>query len=301
MNRLCIVLSAFLFSFHPLAAFWDMPFWDIPFGGTAGLAYDFFRSVPDGDWDGNIGGVWDLNLGTKFETCCEAFSPGVQIGGSYGVYDWSGRGSNVNGNPREVQQQGFLTVGLSLETRHCTGFNAAVAYDWMMNKNFGVFALPCGLSQFRFQGGYLFYGNEFGVLGTVDTHTCHRHVEGFDVNFRAISQVSLYWQRYYDNCARTIIWAGVPYKKSLLYSKGRAGKYVLGCQFDVPLACRFFVTGHAMYMQGHSARVPFQTRTNAANICLGIYYHFAGPNGDTTPYLPIGNNSNFIVDTSVTY
>lgn len=289
-----ILLIAFC-TWQPLSAFLD-----IPFGGTAGLAYDHFRSTPEGDWDGNIGGVWNMNLAAKVPYM-ECFGAGVQIGGSYGIYDWSGRGSNVSGNPREVQQQGFVTSALTIESPYFLDFNGAIAFDWMMNRNFGVFALPCGISQFRFQGGFVYNCNEFGVLGTVDTHTCHRHVAGVPVSFRAVSYASFYWQRYYENSARTMLWAGAPYKRSLMFSKGRAGKYLVGASFDVPLTNCLSIVGHGVYMQGHSTRTPFQSRTNAANISIGIDYRFGSGCDAPLPYLSIGNNSNFIVDTSLTY
>lgn len=296
MNRLKYCIFALIFSsLQPLPAFLD-----IPFAASAGLAYDYFRSVPEGDFDGNIGGLWDVNIGMR-APYLDCYNVGLQLGGSYGVYDWSGRTSNVTGNPREVQQQGFLTAALTIENPMDTGIQGAIAFDWMINKNFGVFALPCGLSQFRFQGGYLWDCNEFGVLGTVNTHTCHRHVIDVPVSFRAISQVSLYWQSYFENCARTMIWVGLPYNKSLRYSHGRSGKFVIGANFDVPLTNNIYIVGHAMYMRGHSAESPGQTLNNAANICIGLNYRFGSSCEATVPYLSIGNNSNFIVDTSETY
>src|SRR5690606_23936059 len=34
----------------------------LPFGAEAGLGYDFFRSIPDGSWEGNTGAFASVNL-----------------------------------------------------------------------------------------------------------------------------------------------------------------------------------------------------------------------------------------------
>ncbi len=51
-----------------------------PISGTVGAGYDYFRSIPDGDWEGNTGALVDFNLSTPFRDTC-----GFQFGSSYGI------------------------------------------------------------------------------------------------------------------------------------------------------------------------------------------------------------------------
>lgn len=273
----------------------------IPFACEAGLGYDYFRSLPEGDWEGNTGGLASLNLCLPLPYVMdEGF--GTQLGGSFGVYDWSGRGSSPSGNQTSAQQQAFVTAALFRRTPCCSGFNAGLAYDWMWNKNASVFGLQSSISQLRFQGGYVCdQTDEWGIWGTLDVHTSHRHSLGTPVSFRAISQVNLYWEHRFENCVRTMVWAGIPYKRSLMFTTGRAGRFILGASFHAPLTCRLSIDGHASYMRGHSAPGSLKQRTYAANLCFELKWAFGDVDCCAEPYMSIGNNSNFITDTNITF
>jgi len=273
----------------------------IPYACEIGIGYDYFRSLPEGDWEGNTGGLVDLNACALVPYLTE-YGIGVQGGGSYGVYDWSGRGSSPSGSQTSTQQQAFVTGAIYRQTPCCSGVNAGIAYDWMWNKNAGVFALDSSIAQLRFQGGYLYnQTDEWGVWGTLDVLTAHKESEGIPVSFRAISQINLYWEHRFANCVRTMIWAGLPYKKSLMFSSGRAGQYILGASFRSPLAYGFSIDGHASYMKGHSASGSLKQRNYAANLFIGLTWAFGDQNCGVEPYMPIGNNSNFLTDTNVTF
>lgn len=274
----------------------------IPYTCEVGIGYDYFRSLPEGDWEGNTGAL------TSFNFCSSApylmdYGIAAQIGASYGIYDWSGRGSSPSGRQTGAQQQVFITGAIFEKTPCCSGVNLGIAYDWMWNKNASVFALDSAISQLRFQGGYIFnQTDEWGLWATLDTQTAHKTSEGLPISFRAISQVNLYWKHLFENCAHTTIWAGLPYKKSLMYSNGRAGQYILGASFHTPLTRQLSIDGHASYMRGHSASGGQKQRTYAANIYIELKWAF----GDieellVQPYMPIGNNSNFITDTNITF
>ena len=143
--------------------------------GDISLGYDNFRGLPDGSWNGNTGGFIATNIGTDlpFLSC---YGLGVQLGASYGLYDWSGRGS-VPGvtNDNDLQQQGFVSVGIFRKTHCCYGLNWGIIYDWMINKNLGVFASSSEFDQMRFQAGYLIHAcDEFGFWGTAALRTWRR-------------------------------------------------------------------------------------------------------------------------------
>lgn len=273
----------------------------MPYVCDVGLGYDYFRSLPDGDWEGNTGGLASLNICTPTPYLMD-YGVGIQVGGSYGVYDWSGRGSSPSARQSAAQQQVFLTGAIFRKTPCYSGFNIGIAYDWMWNKNASVFALESTISQLRFQGGYqLNQINEWGIWGTLDLHTSHRVSQGIHVLFKAISQVNIYWQHRFENCARTMIWAGIPYKKSLMFSTGRAGKFIVGANFHTPLTNRLSIDGYASYMKGHSAPRGLKNRIYAANICIQLTCAFGDRCPELEPYMSIGNNSNFITDTNVTF
>lgn len=264
-------------------------------GGDAGLAYDFFRSLPEGDWDGNTGGYGSINLAMPFSYC----DLGVQFGGSYGIYDWSGRTSSNESTQNDVQQQLFLTGGLFRKASCGSGVNAGIVCDWMWNKKFSLFGVDTSFSQLRGQLGYLYCNaNEYGLWGTVDLGTSHVYSQGISLEYRAISQANIYWKHNYCNGAETYVWVGVPYKKSLAYDSGRAGKVLIGASFRTPLCERFFIEGYGSYMVPHSSSGLSKQQNYAANICLEIKYYFGDRPCQTSPLMPVANNTNFIADTN---
>jgi hypothetical protein len=223
----------------------------------------------------------------------------MQAGASYGVYDWHGRLSSPSDRQSETQQQVFVTGGFFRRAVCGSGINFGLVYDWMWNKNFGLFALDAHIDQLRFLAGYLSCGrNEFGLWGTMDLHWSRHSTQEIDVDYRAISQINAYWRHLFDNCAETMVWAGVPYKRNLLFSTGRAGKFILGGSFRVPLTCQLGLEGHACYMCPHSSSN--KQRNYAANLCIELKWAFRAEDC-IVPLMPIGNNSNFLVDTNVNF
>ncbi|MBM3198583.1 MAG: hypothetical protein FJZ58_04945, partial [Chlamydiae bacterium] len=92
---------------------------DLPIGGDMTLALDSFRSLPDGSWGGNMGAYLGLNLAVVIPKQNLGF--GAQIGGSYGLYDFDGRGST---NTKSLQQEAFITFGLFRKTPALTGWSS---------------------------------------------------------------------------------------------------------------------------------------------------------------------------------
>lgn len=268
-----------------------------PVGGDLSLALDFFRSVPDGSWAGNSGAFASCNLAIGIVP--EKYGLGAQLGSSYGLYDWQGRGSTGSNNSSAFQQQGFVTAGFFRTTPLDSGLNLGVVYDLMWNRKFGVFGVEPLLGQVRFQAGYLIQGgNEVGFWGTANTQTSNQEFSQIPLQFRAISQINLFWTHYFKNRAQTMLWAGVPYQKSLMFSSGRAGNYVFGASFKAPLTSVLSVFGHGSYMGPHSGTVPQESSNYAANLCFGLMYSFGGELAGQRPYLALADNSNFLVDTS---
>lgn len=253
-------------------------------------SYDYFRGIPDGSWNGNQGGVIGVNSGIDlFGYACG------QLGGSFGLYNWDGRENLAFENPKALEQQAFFTLGAS--SSYCQ-WNFGVVYDRQFVKHFSIYDVSASFGQMRFQGGYQFCHEEVGIWGTAHLDKVKKHIDGVSVSYRAISQLSGYWTHYFSNCAESTVWLGAPYQDSLRFSSRTAGLFVAGFALRAPLTSRLFVDGHGSYMRARTTSGESQSRNYAANVCLGITYVF-GDCCRRASYMPLANNSNFLVDTSV--
>ena len=225
-----------------------------PVGVDLSFGLDDYRGIYSGSWNGSFGALSALNL-----TYPAGDSFSMQLAGSYGLYDWAGRASTPFKNSKTFQQQGFATVAASWQTACARGWNAGIAYDWMLNKNFGEFAVnPC-FDQVRGQLGYLFRGgNELGAWGTYGIRKAHAESQSVPLKFKGISQANLFWVHYFKDRGYGMLWAGTPYQRGLLYSNGRAGNYIFGAQFSIPVTCSLSIEGHGSYMgpRGESGVTP---------------------------------------------
>jgi hypothetical protein len=257
------------------------------------LALDEFRSLPEGSWNGNWGGYAAVNFKGYFSPYSS-----VQLGGSYALYDWAGRAFAPFSDPDSLQQQGFLTIGASRQI-YCSGVNVGIAYDWMLNKNFGLFAVDPCFDQIRGQLGYVIkHSNEIGVWAAYGIRISHQKSQEVPLQFRGISQVNLFWCHYFKNNGYGMLWAGTPYRRGLMYKSGCPGNFIFGVQFSMPVTKYLSVEGHGAYMvpRGTSGLTP--AKNYASNISIGITYSFGKRREDKSPYMTLANNSNFIADTN---
>lgn len=256
-------------------------------------SYDHFRGLPDGSWNGNDGALIAINSGISVYDCV-----GLQLGGSYGLYNWNGRGNLVLANPKQIEQIGFVTAGAS--SSFCN-FNGGLVYDRLFTKYFGLYDVSPSVDQLRLQLGYSFCCDEVGIWATHDLTTAHENALGIPVSFRTIGQVNLFWSHLFYNCAKATLWIGTPYRNSLMFSGGRAGTLIAGFSFRAPLTNCLFLDGNGSYMGARRSDGVVQSRNYGSSLCLGLTYIFGG-NGcceccDGTPYMSIANHSNFFVDT----
>jgi hypothetical protein len=258
------------------------------------LAFDDFRGIYSGSWQNAFGGVSALNL-----TVPVARSFSAQLAGSYGLYDWAGRCSTPFENSKTFQQQGFITIATSWQTAHTCGWNGGVAYDWMLNKNFGLFAVgPC-FDQVRGQFGYLFKGrNELGAWGTYGIQTDHKESQNIPLKFRGVSQVNLFWAHYFKSHGYGMLWVGTPYRRGLHYTSGRAGRFIIGAQFSIPVTHSLSIEGHGSYMDPRDGSGVVPARNYGADLYFGITYSYGKRRIAKSPYMTLANNSNFMADTN---
>ena len=98
-----------------------------------------------------------------------------------------------------------------------------------------------------------------------------------------------------------MLWAGSPYRRGLMYTSGRAGNFIVGLQFSVPMTKHLSIEGHGVYMgpRGSSGQAP--SKNFATNLCIGLTYSFGKRRIQQSPYMTLANNSNFLVDTNQNY
>ena len=253
-------------------------------------SYDYFRGAPDGTWNGNNGALIALNGAIELTECAD-----FQLGGSFGAYNWDGRGNLVFRNSKKVEEIGFLTTGL---TFFRSPFTAGILYDHLFTSHFGLYNLSPSIDQLRFQAGYEFCAEEVGIWGTTALNTSHKHALGVPIRFRAISQINLFWSHRFQNCAKTTLWIGLPYRKGLKPHHKTPGRAIAGFAVRVPLNDRLFIEGYGSYLWARSAHGVKQSRNYGASLALGITYAFFCPDPCAGTYMPIANHSNFYVDTN---
>lgn len=265
-----------------------------PFEVDLTLALDDFRGIYSGSWQNAFGGVAALNINIPLPC---SFS--TQLAGSYGLYDWAGRSSTPFKNSKSFQQQGFTTVAASWQTPESYGWNVGFAYDWMLNKNFGMFAVnPC-FDQVRGQFGYIFKGgNELGAWGSYGIQTDHATSQNLPLRFRGISQVNLFWAHYFKSHGYGMLWVGTPYRRGLHYKSGRAGRFIVGAQFSIPVTNSLSIEGHGSFMDPRDGSGVVPAKNYGANLYFGLTYSFGKRRIAKSPYMTPANNSNFMADTN---
>lgn len=258
------------------------------------LALDDFRGIYSGSWISSFGAVAAVNL-----TIPLPFYFSTQLAGSYGLYEWAGRASTPFKNSANFQHQGFITVAAAWQCPGKYGCNAGIAYDWMLNKNFGVFALNPFFDQIRGQFGYLIGGShEVGVWGTYGIHTAHEESQGIPIKFKGISQINLFWSYHFKTHGFTSLWVGTPYQRGLLYKGGRAGRFIIGAQFSAPVTENLSIDGHGSYMAARGGSGVSPSKNYGADLYVGITYAFGKRRIMQNSYMTLANNTNFMADTN---
>lgn len=279
-KQFAMILSAFLL-LHTYASAYHL---------EVNLSYDYFRGLPDGSWNGNPGGYLAANFSTTAYKCVD-----VQLGGSYGLYNWDGRQNQVFASPQSLLQQGFLTTGFGFTYG---AFHTVLVYDRMFTNNFGIFNLNPSFDQLRLKEGFRFRCEEIGIWGTVHLCTSNKEAVGLPISYRAIDQVNLFWTHFFSNDARTTLWVGLPYRHSLMYPGRTPGSFIAGFAARAPLGRCFFFDGYGSYMAARRT-TPFRQSCNyGANVCVGVTYYFGETCFDDSNVLPVANNSYFMVDTN---
>ncbi len=257
---------------------------------------DSFKGWPDA-LVSNFGVVNGLNFGTKLPGLGK-YGIGGQFGASYGVYDWQGR---VLDETDEVQEQIFITTGLFRRATENRPWNVGLAYDFMINNNFGFASHEPFLGQWRGLIGYCLNArNEIGWWGAFSGRD---DLQG-DTQYRTVTHNNLYWHHNFCNGIDSHVWGGLPENDRLL-ENGSLYDFDFGGAVTIPVSCRAGLYGNFAYFSPSTSPGDFglASAEDAWQLGFGINFFLGGSsrNGSVAgrcwaPLLPTANNGNMVVD-----
>ncbi|HWB08492.1 MAG TPA: DUF6666 family protein [Pirellulales bacterium] len=270
------------------------------FGFEAFQMFDTFRGPPEGNGPSNFGEVTGLN------TAMPVYQPwgiGWQLGASYGLYDFSGRPAPAT-QTTGAQQQIFVTTGFFRRASQGRRASFGFVHDWMINNNYSQYAVSPTISQWRTQFEWaVSANNSFGLWGTFRDKSYNGNRPDNHNQFRAISQINAFWHHKSAFGADTWLRVGLPVSKRLAGS-GLAGSAIVGATALVPLNQQLALYANSMYMAPNTSPGPVGSSRETYDVSMGIAW-YPGRNARTPtvsgacwlPYMPLGNNGNFLVDT----
>ena len=281
---------------------------DRPFGYFALVGYEAFRGIPDGSWENN-GLHTGANFGTRLGELSDWTGIGAQIGGTVGIYNWSGTGYRMD-HQNIAETQGFLTYGLFRKANENSPWSASLVHDWMFNHNFSVMAEDPTLSQLRGQVGYAVSDwNEIGLWGACRTGSDSRQVPAFGrVTWQAINQLNVYWHyKWGIGQPDTWLWVGVP-ERDRLAGNNSLGDYLAGALANCPFSERVSLYALVTYMHPSASAGPAGSLEEAWSFAIGLSLYPGRDARSKTvkgrgwlPQLPVATNGYFLVDASDTY
>ncbi len=270
------------------------------------VGYDSWRGVSDESWQNN--GIHSgFNLGSRLGRLSELTGIGGQIGGTVGVYDWSGTDYRPGSQQSAATTQGFMTYGLFHKPNDVSRWNAGIVQDWMFANNFGSFGQSVTLSQLRMQLGYAVSDrDEFGAWGTCRLLGQTRNVSGVGpTTYRPIDQVSLYWHhKWTPGGADTWLSVGVP-QTDRLAGGGSLGSWLVSLVANVPLSDRVALYNSITYMHPSAHPGAVASEEDAWNFSIGLAFYPGRTARSSTvagqcwlPQMPVANNGSFLTDAS---
>jgi hypothetical protein len=260
---------------------------------VGGDAYAGLGDFPAGGFGNSFGLVTGFNSGFAL------FGPGIrgQFGVSYGVYDFSGRGSGLD--PESLEEQVFATTGLYRRADLCAGerISWGLVVDGFVADNWGVDSNELALAQLRGIAGYAVNDcNEFGVWATMALSEDTTPITGLGTPaLRAMNQGNIYWKHNWAFGADTMLYAGA-------LDNADVDDWVFGFLGRAPLSHSASLYGGFNYVNPPIANSPLGDALDAWNVNFGIVFFLGGkavsPNvagNQGLPLLPVANNGSFLI------
>ncbi|MEN6459651.1 MAG: DUF6666 family protein [Thermoguttaceae bacterium] len=276
-------------------------------GGVIGqFGFDSFKGISDAPGASNFGAVTGFNLGWLLPGEAGDRGLGFQLGMTYGLYDWDGRtaplGSTVN--EAKSQQQTFLTIGFFRKSDEDHPLSFGLVYDYMFNEGWGEYATSPTLGQWRGQIEWAFNENNgLGAWGCLRDRDAYSTIDYSSVTRnRSVSQASFFWHHKFDYPAQSWLWVGAP-QTDRLNGEGSLYGWTIGGALQAPITDRLAWYGNFEYARPTASAGSVASSESAWNVGTGILWYFGGGahthqlNGERwTPYMPVANNSTFLVD-----
>ena len=301
------------------------------FGSYITLGVDSWRGVTNGTSPNNNGVVTSANGAIPLPWFSE-YGFGAQFGGSYGVYNVDGKAISSAAVPTAATQQVFLTTGIFRRADCDVPIAVGFVHDWMLSTNLGTFGNSPTLGQWRSQVGYAITAwDEVGIWGSWRERGDSKFVPIVNAGqpgvqtYSAIDQLDLFWHHKFGQ------WGGdgtiyfglpdqhrlnqVPTNYSPAGSGGSLGSFIVGTNWLVPISDRLSMYANGMYMKpsAHAGSslgpggTAFASAQDFWNISFGfVFYPDHAARSSTVagrkwmPYLPVANNSSFMIDPNVT-
>lgn len=277
--------------------------------GVVGLmGLDTFRGVSDGDLQSNLGLVTGANLGIPVPVLNE-MGLGWQLGATYGIYDWDGRALR---NTSDTQQQTFVTTGIFRKGFDGRRLSFGLVYDWMINNNWGEFATGSVLGQWRGQVEYALSNcNAVGIMGTLWDRQHSQQVALDDsliiVGARPVNQLQFFWHHKFCKGADGRLWLGFFPNHERLNGDGSLYDTSIGGDITLPLSKKLALYANFQYVHPSASAGPDAAFDNSYNLGVGLVFYPGGNarsrninGGCWMPYMPVANNSTFLVDQAFT-
>jgi len=283
-------------------------------GGSLYAGWSSWTSAAQALMPNNNGGVAGFDIASPVPYLA-ADGIGVQAGGSFGIYDWSGVSILQTGGH---QRQNFFTLGAFRQPDFrgpwWQRFGAGFAYDYSANSEFGIYRDNVNLRQWRGKFAIeLTDHQEIGALGSWHSGqaTSVRAAQNsFPMDFRSASQISLYYKYTFDNNANLeLSWA--PGETSTISNLNTSAYHygyhdVIGIGAQVPLNDYFalFVNGtYAFENSFPNANLNLTPFSDAFVSLFGIKFFWGGDAATPAwqrrhwePFLPNADNGNFLID-----
>jgi hypothetical protein len=269
-------------------------------GMTGVFGIDAFKGVSD--LQSNFGAIAGLNAAMPMRWLKNS-GYGWQLGATYGGYSFDGKAS---GSVARSQQQLFVTTGLFRKGQR---LSFGVVYDLMVNDSWGYYSIEPAIGQLRGQVEYAFADTDsIGIYGCGRGHYTQYRV-GYDesaqlvcLTERAINQVNLFWHHKFDSGADSRLWIGMPEQRRIEGSSS-LGDWIIGANIEAPISESWALYGNAEYVHPSAAAGMTASMEATWNVGAGVVWYFGGRakcqslNGPNwMPYLPVANNSTFLVD-----
>jgi hypothetical protein len=263
------------------------------YGGALLGAVDGWKGRIDDENNNNFGGRIGGNFGVTF---MEDF--GLQLGGSYGGYDFHGRGERQR---QAGEQQVFITGGAFKRFRRCLDslwdrFCFGAVYDLMIADNLGEQADGLTIGQIRGRAGLAFNEcTEFGVFGSIGIE--NETLTFAERRVRSLDQIAIYWRRVWDYGADTMLYFGFAEDP---------GEVLFGLAGECPLndGIALFGNFHYILPSTQGGDFPLNSYTEEFwNVSVGLTFywgtrapraHIAGDRW--MPLIPLADNGSFALE-----